>query len=396
MRVLVTTTGYPGHVLPVVPFARACVVAGHEVCVVGPRAAGATVGGLGLPFCGYADPPREVAGRVIAAASRRPPDQGHAYMVAEGFGRVATRTVLADVLQMTGAWRPDVVVRESQEFAGYVAAEHHGVPHVRIALGLASTERETAALVAGPVQELRAELGLPGDPDGERLHGEPSLTLVPAALDDADPEGTHRFRVPRGRTEPLPEWWPEGDAPLVHVTFGSVAAGLGYFPTLFHEVADALADVPARVLVTMGAAADPGELGRLPGNVHAERWVPQERVTPHAAALVCHGGHGSVLGALAGGVPLVVMPLFAGDQRRNARRVAATGAGVCVDGDRRTMFEPPGDAIIAALPGAVRQMLHDPAHRDAARRLAAEIDALPAVDDAPDVLQAMALAPGSA
>jgi hypothetical protein len=30
MRVLLTTTGYPGHLLPLVPFARECVRAGHR------------------------------------------------------------------------------------------------------------------------------------------------------------------------------------------------------------------------------------------------------------------------------------------------------------------------------------------------------------------------------
>ena len=51
---------------------------------------------------------------------------------------------------------------------------------------------------------------------------------------------------------------------------------------------------------------------------------------PHAAAMVCHGGFGTVRAGLAAGVPLAVLPLFA-DQPDNARRVAELGAGIALD-----------------------------------------------------------------
>ena len=51
---------------------------------------------------------------------------------------------------------------------------------------------------------------------------------------------------------------------------------------------------------------------------------------PHAAAMACHGGFGTVRAGLAAGVPLAVLPLFA-DQPYNARRVAELGAGVALD-----------------------------------------------------------------
>ncbi len=48
---------------------------------------------------------------------------------------------------------------------------------------------------------------------------------------------------------------------------------------------------------------------------------------PHASAMVCHGGFGTVRAGLAAGVPLAVLPLFA-DQPYNAERVQALGAGL--------------------------------------------------------------------
>jgi UDP:flavonoid glycosyltransferase YjiC (YdhE family) len=77
---------------------------------------------------------------------------------------------------------------------------------------------------------------------------------------------------------------------------------------------DALAPLHARVLLTIGDSRDLRELGAIPSNVHVERWVAQDAVLPHAAAVVCHGGYGSTLGTLRHGVPLVVLPLFSSDQ----------------------------------------------------------------------------------
>src|SRR5438128_1215203 len=85
--------------------------------------------------------------------------------------------------------------------------------------------------------------------------------------------------------------------------------------------------------------------------------------SPRAAAIVCHGGSGTVLGALAAGVPMVVTPLFA-DQPHNARRVAATGTGLA-------LFPP--DLQAETLRAAVSRVLGEPSFRDAAQAMAREI-----------------------
>jgi UDP:flavonoid glycosyltransferase YjiC (YdhE family) len=251
----------------------------------------------------------------------------------------------------------------------------------------AEPAEETIALVAAAVDELRSELDLEADPSGDRLRSEPCLTSAPAALDVGAPEFV-RFRQPRGTTAPLPDWWARSAKPVVYVSFGSVAAALGFFPTLYRAAIDALAELSVRVLVTLGEGGDADELGPLPANVHAERWVDQDRAIPHAAVVVCHGGFGSMLGALAHGVPLVVVPLFAGDQWHNARRIAQIGAGVAVESSARTMFEhPPLDA----LPRAVAGVLDDGvAYRRAAREVAPAIAALRPIDAAVDALAAHA------
>jgi UDP:flavonoid glycosyltransferase YjiC (YdhE family) len=390
-----TTTGYPGHLLPLVPFARACARAGHDVRVAGPRFCEGRVAKLGLAFQACADPGDEEIERLVASVSALPRLEGHARMMAHGFAYVAAGTILADLVALVGSWQPDIVVHESQEFAGGLAAERHGVPYAGVALGLSSTEEETISLVATQVDVLRAKLGLPRDPHGERLRESRSFTLVPAAFEQpggAASDTRKRFREIRDGAAAPPDWWGEGEGPVVYLTFGSVAASLGLFPRLYQAAIERLAGVHARVLVTTGDGADLAELGPLPRNVRAERWVAQGSVLAHAAAVVCHGGFGSVLGALAHGVPVVAMPIFGGDQWHNARRVADVGAGVALEGQHaeRRMLEGPEPAVLDALPDAVEAVLQDPGYRRGALRIADAIDALPPIDAAVDVLQAIA------
>ena len=100
-----------------------------------------------------------------------------------------------------------------------------------------------------------------------------------------------------------------------------------------------------------------------------------------AAVVVCHGGSGTVLGALAAGVALVVVPLFA-DQADNAERVAAVGAGVVVD-PVVTVGAEGGEEIRAAL----RRARSERSYRDAANRLAEEVAILAPADEAVAMLR---------
>jgi UDP:flavonoid glycosyltransferase YjiC (YdhE family) len=109
--------------------------------------------------------------------------------------------------------------------------------------------------------------------------------------------------------------------------------------------------------------------------------VPQQDVLGHAAAAVVHGGSGSTLGAIAAGVPLVVVPLFA-DQPQNAHRVAEVGAGIAVEPDRDDV-----PATIEPLRAALRAVLGDPSYGERARALAGELRAEPPVDEAVPLLE---------
>jgi UDP:flavonoid glycosyltransferase YjiC (YdhE family) len=74
-----------------------------------------------------------------------------------------------------------------------------------------------------------------------------------------------------------------------------------------------------------------------------------------------------VLGALAAGVPVVVVPVF-GDQFPNGERVAGADAGLVVE-------------AAPQLTTAVTEVLSNPGYRVAAGRIANEMRGAPAVDD---------------
>jgi UDP:flavonoid glycosyltransferase YjiC (YdhE family) len=385
MRILLTTRGSAGHVLPLAPFGRAALRAGHDVLVTAQRQHRGNVERAGLPFALVDEPPDAAWMPLLAEFAQLDFDTANAVMIGEYFARLDTTAALPGLRAIVEEWRPDVMVRETWEFASTLVAELYDIPIVRVALGLASLEETTIGLAAPALNEARAELGLPADPSGDRLRATPYFTAIPEPLEDPavpSPRLTRRFchGLPAD-APPLTDWWPGNDDPLVYVTFGSItaAAHLPYFPALYRAAIDALAPLPVRVLLTIGDHRDREELGPLPPNVHVEDWVPQDAVAPHAAAIVGHGGHGTTLGALALGVPLVVVPLFSGDQWVNAAAVARAGAGVALDADRptRAALTVPGPATTDALGPAVQRVVGDPSYRRAAQGIAAAMSALP-------------------
>jgi UDP:flavonoid glycosyltransferase YjiC (YdhE family) len=290
---------------------------------------------------------------------------------------------LPGMLAAIEEWRPHVVVRESAELASAVAAERLGVPHAEIGIGLSVQADKLLALAAPGVDKLRARVGLAPDP-GARSVRSLRLTMAPHSLEDpsyAEPsDRVRRFRAPAaGSSEPALDPFGDPGAPLVYLSFGTEVPSRTreYFPGLYRDAVDALAGMGLRVLVTIGSGRDPAEVGPVPASVRIERWVPQASVMREATMMVGHGGAGSVLLALAAGVPMVLVPMFA-DQPFNARRVADLGAGLVVE-DVLTQLQP-----------AVRAVLDDPSYRDRSGRIADEIAALPPIDNAVDALTALA------
>ena len=125
----------------------------------------------------------------------------------------------------------------------------------------------------------------------------------------------------------------------------------------------ALATLPVRGLVTLGPALSADEF-KAPENVVLTAFAPHALILPQVAAIVSQCGHGTVMKALAHGIPLVCLPLV-GDQSDVAARVVHTGAGIRISRDASPMH----------IRTALNRVLNEPSFRHGAQRIAKAMSA---------------------
>jgi UDP:flavonoid glycosyltransferase YjiC (YdhE family) len=374
MRVLFTSMRMASHFLPLVPFLQACRRRGHEVAVASAPDLAERVAATGATFFPFAHPGDAGLGPLWARMRALPEAERVRFVIGDIFAGASAGAAVPGLLETVERFAPSIIVRESAEYAAIVVGGKLGIPHARVAITASSNDAELRSFAHPLLEQHRAKIGARPDPDNASMANEPTLTLFPKALGAPDGQAQFlRFRAPRAEAPPLPSWWSSGAGdPFVYVTLGTVTGNMDDMRDMYRVVMAAVAGLPLRVLFTIGANLPLESLGEVPANVHVERFLPQDEVLPHARAILCHGGSGTVLGALAAGVPLVVLPMFA-DQPYNAERVAAVGAGLAVTKDA---------ARPEVLREALTRVLEEGSFRQAARALAAEMAALPLVDDA--------------
>ena len=304
MRVLFASLASVGHTYPLIPLAIAVRAAGHEVHF----AAGAEVH------------------RPLAANGLKP------FRPADAFYEIYAEDLAPELDRL----RPDLVIHEWGLPGAATAARDAGIPGWWHGFGRMYPEG----------------IGL------ERPTGGTHLDICPPSLQDKDfLRNEHRIPL---RPVPLSEPGETFGGPLIYLTLGT-AFGTA---ELLTAAIDGLAKLGKPVVVATGRVR-PEDLGPVPGNVTVRKWVSQAALLPHADLIVHHGGSGTTLGALAAGVPQLVLPQGA-DQFANADALAEAGAAVIVDD-------------VNALSDAAATV--DAGHRDAARAVADEIARLPAPAD---------------
>ncbi|MCE0761676.1 glycosyltransferase [Pseudonocardia kujensis] len=377
MRVLISSIAAHGHTYPLLPFAIAARAAGHEVSYATAPSFHPLVERLGFRPVAAGGEIREAFGQVWAQSGKdpsarftTPPDEVMA-MAGRVFGEVLPRRTAADLAPVLAELRPDVVVHEAGDLGAGLAAKVAGVRGLCHGFGRVAGGK-LLARAGDHVGGLAAELGLdPAAVAGPGL-GDPFLDICPGSLQDPDflaaftPDRAPRVPlrpVPFAEPAPLPDWVGEPGPPLVYLTLGTAFAEGSVLRTAIR----ALGRLPARVLVAAGPMIDAALVDDLPATVRVEQWVPQADLLPYAALVVHHGGSGTTLGALANGVPQLVLPQGA-DQFDNAGAVVSVGAG------RRLL---PGEATTEAVAETASSLLTDPEPRAVAAAVAREIAAMP-------------------
>lgn len=373
MRLLFTSLGSFGHAFPLVPLAVAARDAGHDVVFATSedflpqlRKAGLETAAAGLGI-------RDAFGRAFAESGppgpRRPPGEVPPEVltpiVAKVFGEVMPERFGADLPPVFARFRPDLVVSESGNWGGVFAALQAGLPAVSHGFGRVSTGDPMVTRIREAIREHGASLGISVDED---LDAGSYLDICPESVQDPDFLARTPRRVPLrpvGWSEPgeLPPGVLDRSRPLVYLTLGTAMGHAG----VFGAAITGLSGLDVDVLVATGPTVDPATLGEVPPNVRLEAWVPQAALLPHVDLVVHHGGSGTTLGAFGAGLPQLLLPQGA-DQFSNADAVRAAGVG-----DRLLGTEVTAEAVATQ----ARHLLTDPAVRDAARALAAEVAAMP-------------------
>lgn len=376
MRVVVACVPQTGHVVPLLPLARALVAQGDDVVVATAAdiASQFEAHGLTVRPCGpgFGDWYERLRARTRGVpGDGLPPARVEGYFLPRLFGEIGVALVVDDLLTTTRDHGADLLLHDPLLYAAPVVGEVLGIPTAVHSIG-PSFERSVIDLVADAVSPVWREFGLEPLPAAGTQRGA-TIAVCPPSL---EPAGDVTDVIPMRptalpvtgavRPEEIPSYiW---DAPVVYVTLGTFSNNN---VALFRLVIDALASLPVSVVVTVGRDVDPAALEPVPANTYVTSFVPQENLLPHCTAVVHHAGAGTMFGVLAHGLPSLALPQSADNFRIAERLDAAQAAAVLM----------PGDVSNDAVTAATERVLTDGRLRTGAGTVAHEIAEMPAPDD---------------
>ena len=355
MRFLFATWDGGGNVPPTLALARQLLRRGHSVRVLGPRSLRLRFEGVGCVFVAYERVPDGVPSAAGKSGTGR---VRAAYLATELARATPARSFAEDVLGELDRNPVDALVVDFMLAGPVAAGERAGLPTAALMHTVYCLPR-ARAIAFGPGLKARdgqagrlrdaAILGLRRSANGRALT-DPNEARRRIGLGIVDSASDQLARVARvlvltsAAFDPLPAVprnvryvgpqldgssphrldlsWPARDRePLVVVSFSTRFAAV----RVGQRVLDALATLDVRGLLTLGPALAHESL-RVPANVLVRKFVPHPMVLPDAQLVITHAGLGTVMVALAHGVPLLCIPLK-NDQYENAARVVAAGAG---------------------------------------------------------------------
>lgn len=275
--------------------------------------------------------------------------------------------------------RPDLAIVDCMLPAGIAAAQATRTPVASLVHFLYGPARTRMLQGAGAwttdldtLAATHRRLGLPAIRDGLSAWESPELVLVtaPRWLDVGAPVPEHVVHA--GPLDVRRNAREATGRPEVLVSFSTTV--MDGQPELVERTCEAVAGLDVDATLTLGPALDADAL-RVADNIRVLDFADHDRLMPGCAAVISHGGLGTVLRGLAHGVPQLLLPLGR-DQALNAGRVEQVNAGLAL----------PADSPPARIRAALQTLLDDARFGAAAAGLADRI----AADD-PDRAAAEAL-----
>ena len=401
---------YLGHLNPMAALAREVVARGHRVTFFHMPDAERLVAERGFPC------------KAVGAKSH-PPGTLRAMLRRMGTvnGPVGLGGIIRDVAATTdmlcrglpGALREvgaDMLVCDQTEAAGGLVARHLGMPHVSVANALPLNREPSVPPPFTPWRHDTSRWGIERNGGGYRV-SDMLMRRLGAVIagfaegwklgplrtieDCASPFGqisqlvqgldfprenlpsTFHYVGPLRGGEPVPPGFsmpPRDGRPLGYASLGTLQ---GSRAGLFRRIAEAGSKAGLQLVIAHGGGLSDAQASALLGDPAAFAFVPQREALAGARVAILNGGLNTVLDALAGGVPIVVIPI-AFEQGAIAARLERAGAGRAVS--RRFL-------TAGRLRRAIREVMEDASHAAAAKRLQAEIAGAGGATLAADIIE---------
>ena len=399
-RVLFTTFEGGGHVPPSLLVAHELMARGHDVLVVSDPYNASAAAEKRLPFTPWRRAPRRVAAAQVDDPmddwkSRWPPA-----VVRRLCDGVITGPALAyatDVMEIAREFAPDVIVSQELLFGSIMAAEKMSIPVALLTANLWCYPTRTDVPPFGPGFGLAAsrgdqgrdrvvrgmvrsffDVGLPALNHARQAIGLPEVrhTLdqlaavervilgVSMAFDFARQDKPAGF-VYAGPLYETPSWagddvpFPENGRPNVLISFSTTFQNQR---AVLVRCMKAAASLPINAIVTLGPAVSREGLP-VSDNLKVVLQGSHYLIVPKCQAVLCHGGHGTVLRPLRHGVPVVAIPMGR-DHADNAARLEWKKAG-------RRLSER---ASVRRIARTLWQVVTEPSYKKGAGRLQLELE----------------------
>jgi MGT family glycosyltransferase len=170
---------------------------------------------------------------------------------------------------------------------------------------------------------------------------------------------------------------PEGDAPLVYTSLGTL---FNAWPEFYHILYGVVKDMDLRLVSSVGSTLKKEEIGEIPANVKIFPFLPQLEVLENADFFITHAGIGSVMEAACYGVPMLAIPQM-DEQAFTASCMVKAGLGIVIPKEGLTPEK---------LKTGIQELIGNPVYKKNAEKMSAELQTLGGAYAADRIMEFMA------
>ncbi|HJT72646.1 MAG TPA: nucleotide disphospho-sugar-binding domain-containing protein [Chitinophaga sp.] len=357
-----------GHISPTLSVGGSLLAKGHEVIWVGIQELSAShipAGGKFIVPHEQLAPYQEAIQQILKMQDDGPKLSGveTLKLALEGTYIPFCRFMVPGVSHVAEEFQPDVIISDCITFAGAITAYLKDIPCVTTTpvppdvTGDAMQAPKIFEWQQQLIRNLQHEFGIYTD---EYVIHSREMNIVFTSREFAgstDPLPHMRFVGPvKGRPNDTPFDWERLSkvrSPKVFVSLGTLLVDIR--KEFFAKLVEAFADEP----ITIVAATDPAIFPQWPDNFIVQGFVPQSTLMPQMDAVICHGGFNTVNDAFLNGLPMLITPI-AYDHFHTASLIENAGCGIKLRYKRLRVPD---------LKAAMREVLENPAYRQAAQRI---------------------------